>query len=135
MSIHTRPWFVYGTLLVALTASSTVVLVRAARLPETASVSPAHPDLNAPRLFRTHCSSCHDSGRTRIEFDGEPTLQSVQQAPALWKRIIRALRTEQMPPDVAVHAADRQRMLAWIEESLATMSEARVAARRLSTLE
>lgn len=137
MSIHARRrWAAYSCLAVVLGVSWVAVLVHAGRLPRS-KLSPPLEGLDAPALFASYCMGCHDSGRTRIAFDGRPSLASVHQDPALWKRIIRALRAEEMPPAnmPAAHPMDRQRMIAWIEESLRTMDGARVAARRLGALE
>src|SRR5687768_5559926 len=136
MSIQTRSrWLAYSCLVVVLAACCCAALLRARTLPDVLPPELAH--LDAPALFSVHCAACHDTGRTRIEIDGRPTLASVHQEPALWRKISRALRDERMPPPdmPCANPKDRERMIAWIESGLAAMDGARVAARRISSLE
>src|SRR5262245_58317455 len=127
----------YPCLFVVLAGASVAVLLNAARLPEISKFAAPHDHLDAPGLFQAYCGGCHASGRTRIEFDGTPTLASVHQEPALWQNIAGALRARQMPPPdmPSANPKDCARMVVWVEDSLRTLDRARLAARRLSALE
>jgi len=133
-----RAWLAYALLFVVLATLSISVLLHAARPPVSAR-APAAPlsHLDAPALLRAYCAGCHRS-RTRVELAADPTTASVHQDPALWRKVIRALRAEQMPPldePRSLHPLDRARLIAWVENTLQSGASARLAARHLAALE
>ena len=95
---------------------------------------------SAPELIHTECAGCHSNGRTKVDFDGYLDLRVVGRDPVAWRRVIRQLRSGEMPPPKSPRLApeERTRIIAWIDEGLAQAAAAdngRIMARRLRKAE
>jgi hypothetical protein len=63
----------------------------------------AHPPSSAistvPALVNQYCADCHDSEMKKGGLDfGSISLENVTQQPETWEKVVRKLRTRQMPP-------------------------------------
>ena len=95
-------------------------------------------------LLTKYCFSCHGSKKASAALNLESLQgQEILTKPKVWKKVWERVRTHQMPPPERAHPtfADRQRMVAWIEEVFvhATLDGQRdpgpLSARRLNVRE
>jgi hypothetical protein len=99
----------------------------------------ATADVRARILLLQYCGSCHEGGRTSFDFAAaslEPA--EMQRNHAAWELALRKLRDHKMPPRKSTQpsANERQAMLEWLEEAVATHANAgRWSARRLQRAE
>ncbi len=107
-------------------------------MPTQLAIAPA--PMNAPELIHLMCGGCHSNGRTKVDLDGYLDLRVVGRDTVTWRRVIRQLRSGDMPPPKSPHLAseERARIVTWVEDGLAQAAAAdrgRVMARRLRKAE
>src|ERR1043166_3926311 len=82
---------------------------------------PIDTEESAPSAIVIYCSSCHQRGRSGIDFDdARLTLESMRQDPSTWKEVARRLRDREMPPRKFPQPTENERraLIAWIDQEV-----------------
>jgi hypothetical protein len=93
----------------------------------TSNLSAAEPGFPADVLpvLEAHCTSCHNARRANGGVDltvlRDPT--SVRERYDLWKKAVKQIRNNTMPPDDPLEDMDRQRLLGWHHSEFVRASE------------
>lgn len=100
---HLRAVAILAAMLVLLSASTVV--------------HAANPDFSADVLpiLKDHCVSCHDAKHASggIDLTLLRDAASVRERYDLWKRAVKQIQYNTMPPDDPIDNADRQRLIGW----------------------